>query len=113
MYHVFYERQQSLQWTNRKCLTILSLNAAIRLATVFSEGNSIRLRKLLEKIEIPAYNFYALRDTFAVRCLEKGMAVEDLSYVLGHATVSITAERYKGFEGEGRERIVVLKGIME
>lgn len=73
----------------------------------------IRLRKLLEKIEIPSYNFYALRDTFAVRCLEKGMAVEDLSYVLGHATVSITAERYKGFEGEGRERIVVLKGIME
>ena len=73
----------------------------------------IRLRKLLEKIEVSSYNFYALRDTFAVRCLEKGMAVEDLSYVLGHATVTVTAERYKGFEGAGRERIMVLKGIME
>lgn len=73
----------------------------------------IRLRKLLEKIEIPSYNFYALRDTFAVKCLEKGMVVEDLSYVLGHATVTVTAERYKGFEGVGRERIMVLKGIME
>ena len=41
------------------------------------------------------------------------MMVEDLSYVLGHATVTITAERYKGYAKTGQERIAVVRGIME
>ena len=59
------------------------------------------------------YNFHTLRDTFAVRCLRAGMSVENLSYVLGHASVAITAERYKEFLKEKQERITVLRRIME
>jgi len=73
----------------------------------------IRLEKLFEKNEMRGYNFHALRDTFAVRCLEAGMTVENLSYVLGHASVAITAERYKEFMGIRQERITVLRRIME
>lgn len=73
----------------------------------------IRLEKLFEKQEMRAYNFQALRDTFAVRCLEAGMSVEDLSYVLGHSSVAITAERYEEFMGTKQERVVLLRRIME
>lgn len=73
----------------------------------------IRLEKFFEKNKMKSYNFHILRDTFAVRCLEAGMTVENLSYVLGHANVAITAERYKQFTGIKQERITVLRRIME
>jgi len=73
----------------------------------------IRLEKLFEKQGMKGYNFHMLRDTFAVRCLRAGMSVENLSYVLGHASVTITAERYKGFLEIKQERITVLRRIME
>lgn len=73
----------------------------------------IRLEKLFEKQEIKGYNFHTLRDTFAVRCLKAGMSIENLSYVLGHASVAITAERYKVFIQEKQERTAVLRKIME
>lgn len=41
------------------------------------------------------------------------MSVENLSYVLGHASVTITAERYKDFMEMKQERIMLLKRIME
>lgn len=41
------------------------------------------------------------------------MSVENLSYVLGHASVTITAERYKDFLEMKQERIMVLRKIME
>lgn len=73
----------------------------------------IRLEKLFEKQEMKGYNFYTLRDTFAVRCLRAGMNIENLSYVLGHASVTITAERYKEFLKIKQEEITVLRRIME
>lgn len=73
----------------------------------------IRLEKFFEKHEMKGYNFHTLRDTFAVRCLRAGMSVENLSYVLGHASVTITAERYKDFLEMKQERIMLLKRIME
>lgn len=73
----------------------------------------IRLEKLFEKQEMKRYNFHTLRDTFAVRCLRAGMSVENLSYVLGHSSVAITAKRYKVFLDEKPERVAVLKRIME
>lgn len=73
----------------------------------------IRLEKLFEKQEMKGYNFHTLRDTFAVRCLKAGMSVENLSYVLGHASVAITAERYNVFLEEKKEREAVLRRIME
>ncbi len=59
------------------------------------------------------YNFHTLRDTFAVRCLKAGMSVENLSYVLGHANVAVTAARYKAFMEVKQERITVVRRIME
>ena len=59
------------------------------------------------------YSFHILRDTFAVRCLQAGMTIEDLSYVLGHATVTVTAQRYKGFLEMTKDRTVVLKQYMD
>ena len=73
----------------------------------------IRLEKLFERQGMKGYSFHVLRDTFAVRCLEAGMSVEDLSYVLGHSSVAITSERYKGFMEAKQERVVVLRRIME
>ncbi len=72
-----------------------------------------RLEKLFEGHKMRGYSFYILRDTFAVRCLQAGMTIEDLSYVLGHATVTVTAQRYKGFLEMAKDRTVVLKQYMD
>jgi len=73
----------------------------------------MRLEKVFERNEMKGCNFHTLRDTFAVRCLRAGMSIEDLSYVLGHSSVTGTAERYKGFVEVKENRVVVLKRIME
>lgn len=73
----------------------------------------IRLEKLCEKQQMRRYNFHTLRDTFAVRCLEAGMSIENLSYVLGHSSAAITAKRYKIFLEEKQEQEVILRRIME
>lgn len=73
----------------------------------------IRLEKLLQKQGMKGYNFHTLRDTFAVRCIRAGMSIENLSYVLGHSSVAVTAERYKVFLEIKQERITVLRRIME
>lgn len=73
----------------------------------------IRLEKFFEGQCMKKYSFHVLRDTFAVRCLKAGMRMEDLSYVLGHSSVVITAERYKEFIEVKQERVVILRGIME
>jgi integrase len=39
-------------------------------------------------------NFHCLRHTFATRCVEAGVDAKSLSEMLGHATVSITMDRY-------------------
>ncbi|MBR1741703.1 MAG: site-specific integrase [Lachnospiraceae bacterium] len=39
-------------------------------------------------------NFHSLRHTFATRCVELGFDVKSLSEILGHASVSITMNRY-------------------
>lgn len=72
-----------------------------------------RLGKLFKKQEMKEYNFHTLRDTFAVRCLRVGMSMENLSYVLGHARVTITAERYCEFLEITQERTAILRTIME
>ena len=48
-----------------------------------------------------------------MRCLKAGMSVENLSYVLGHANVAVTAARYKAFMEVKQERITVVRRIME
>ena len=51
-------------------------------------------KKILEECNLPPINFHALRHTFATRCIEAGFDVKSLSEILGHASVTITMNRY-------------------
>lgn len=53
-----------------------------------------RFKAALSCCGISDANFHAIRHTFATRCIEKGFDVKSLSEILGHASVSITMNRY-------------------
>jgi len=48
----------------------------------------------LEQAKVQAYNFHALRHTFATRAVENGFDLKNLSEVLGHSSVRFTLEKY-------------------
>ena len=50
--------------------------------------------KVLDLAGVERVNFYALRHTFATRCVEMEFDVKSLSEILGHANVNITLGRY-------------------
>lgn len=49
---------------------------------------------ILSSCQISDANFHAIRHTFATRCIERGFDAKSLSEILGHASVSITMNRY-------------------
>lgn len=51
-------------------------------------------KRVLKDCGIRSANYHALRHTFATRCVELGFDVKSLSEILGHASVSITMNRY-------------------
>lgn len=51
-------------------------------------------KSILKRAELETVNFHCLRHTFATRCVEAGVDIKTLSEILGHATVSITMNRY-------------------
>ena len=53
-----------------------------------------RYHQILNKCNLPALNYHALRHTFATRCIEAGVDAKSLSEILGHANVSITLNTY-------------------
>ena len=53
-----------------------------------------RFKRILASCDISDANFHAIRHTFATRCIELGFDVKSLSEILGHASVSITMNRY-------------------
>lgn len=53
-----------------------------------------RFKGILSSCDISDANFHAIRHTFATRCIELGFDVKSLSEILGHASVSITMNRY-------------------
>lgn len=53
-----------------------------------------RFKAALSSCSISDANFHAIRHTFATRCIEMGFDVKSLSEILGHASVSITMNRY-------------------
>lgn len=59
--------------------------------------------QLLQEAMLPAFNFHALRHTFATRCIELNMDVKSLSEILGHGSVTITLNTYvHSFEEQQR-----------
>ena len=53
-----------------------------------------RFKNVTDKCNINKVSFHSLRHTFATRCVELGFDIKSLSEILGHASVSITMNRY-------------------
>lgn len=53
-----------------------------------------RLGRYTEACGLKEVHFHTLRHTFATRCVEVGFEIKTLSEILGHATTTITLERY-------------------
>lgn len=51
-------------------------------------------RKHLKECHIPYLNFHSLRHTFSTRCIENGCDIKSLSEMLGHASTSVTLQKY-------------------
>lgn len=53
-----------------------------------------RLKRYAEELQIEEIHFHTLRHTFATRCVEVGCDIKTLSDILGHASISMTLNRY-------------------
>lgn len=53
-----------------------------------------RFKKALEECGLAPINYHVLRHTFATRCVELDFDIKSLSELLGHASVTITMNRY-------------------
>lgn len=53
-----------------------------------------RFKRILKKCGIEDANFHATRHTFATRCVELNFDIKSLSEILGHASVTITMNKY-------------------
>lgn len=62
----------------------------------FIEPRSLsnQFKRVVKESGVSDLNFHALRHTFATRCVELGFDIKSLSEILGHASVSITLNRY-------------------
>ena len=58
-------------------------------------NNSIkRILKRIEEIEITTFTAHAFRSTFARMAVKKGMPLNVLKEIMGHASYSMTADLY-------------------
>jgi len=53
-----------------------------------------RLEKYTKDCGLEGVHFHTLRHTFATRCVEVGFEIKSLSEILGHASTTITLDRY-------------------
>lgn len=53
-----------------------------------------RLDRYARACGLQGVHFHTLRHTFATRCVEVGFEIKSLSEILGHATTTITLDRY-------------------
>jgi len=53
-----------------------------------------RFKKLLKTAKVKDVNFHTIRHTFATRALESGFDIKSLSEILGHASATVTLDKY-------------------
>lgn len=64
-----------------------------------------RMQGIGARAEIADCRPHRLRDTFAVRALLRGMQLEDVSRLLGHASVKVTETYYAKWIGSRKRRL--------
>jgi integrase len=57
-----------------------------------------RMAEIGKRCEVADCRPHRLRDTFAVRMLLKGVAIDDVSKMLGHASVAVTQKYYSPWD---------------
>ena len=65
-----------------------------------------RLGRVARKAGVQAFKPHRLRDTFAVSLLLAGVAMQDVSALLGHSSVQTTERFYAPWDRRRRERLV-------
>ena len=53
-----------------------------------------KYKRVLKEAGVADHTWHILRHTFATRCVESGFDMKSLSEIMGHASVTITMERY-------------------
>ena len=67
-----------------------------------------RLKKIAEKAGIKGFHPHRLRDTFAVELLLAGVAMQDVSALLGHASITTTERHYAPWDRSRRDRLAAI-----
>ena len=67
-----------------------------------------RLRKIAEKAGVRGFHPHRLRDTFAVELLLAGVAMQDVSALLGHASITTTERHYAPWDLSRRDRLAAI-----
>jgi integrase len=71
-----------------------------------ASGNARRaLRRIFRAAQVPDGHPHQFRDTFAVRLLNSGVPLQDVSILLGHASVKITEKHYAPWVEERQTRL--------
>lgn len=65
-----------------------------------------RLQRVAMQAGVTDFRPHRLRDTFAVELLLQGVAMEDVSVLLGHGSISITERYYAPWSRARRDRLV-------
>ena len=64
-----------------------------------------RLREVAVRAGVAGFHPHRLRDTFAVALLTAGVAIEDVSALLGHSSIQTTERHYAPWDRRRRDRL--------
>ena len=67
-----------------------------------------RLREIAGKALVPGFRPHRLRDTFAVQLLLRGVAMQDVSALLGHSSIQTTERYYAPWNRSRRDRLAAI-----
>ncbi len=67
-------------------------------------------KRLLKRLGLPDYKFHELRHTAASLAIAEGASLFHVSRLLGHSSISITADTYGHMTDEGREDVAARMG---